>query len=256
MTAESLRKADLLREHLRGEGTELCLFDLDDTLIYTERIFRSQMERFAAHVAMHTKSDYRDTWGLLVRFNDEAFSEYKVTKSRWHEVVRRFVDKFPDQKAVIKNGLEILLDIYNVAPGFREGAEETLGAFIATGVELGLVTHADYQWTRLKYALLEMDRFIPWKNVHVVNPYEFKTSSDWLDAISKHGFLPEQTMVVGDNVLGDIIAAREAGVEKTVYVEGTTWKLYLEGEFPSGTIVVKGGIGYLLDTLITPAPVV
>ena len=126
---------------------------------------------------------------------------------------------------------------------------ETLETFSKSTVRLGLVTHANQEWTNFKLNGLNLRRFF--EQVHIVHEDNHKTPEEWRAAIDHFGVEPYKAMVVGDNVKGDIQAAREIGVEKLVWIDhGRGWSLYRLGDVPEGTITVNG-VNELIDALIT-----
>lgn len=243
------RLTEALTEWMCRRGIELALFDLDDTLMLTRDLFLKQIGDFVRFVAGNDEGRQQILQRRIAELDVELFPEFSVSPERYRAETVVLAKEFPEWGARIKEGLPILHKIYSTCPEMALGATETLDIFGKTGVRLGVVTHANSAWTDIKIGKFG-GRLNRDNDVFVVPEREFKTAGWWAQAIEWFGYPPEKTMVIGDNLKGDIVAAREAGVVHLVWLEkADTWHIYKGGVVPEGTIAVSD-VGQLVNTLI------
>lgn len=228
-----------LKSSLDKLGIKLILFDLDDTLVDTHVIFREKINQYFSYVsARYPDIDRQELETRGREINDRLFLKYGVNPKRWQEVNEELITIYGlDKKETFYAGANYLQEIYTTVPKLKEGVPDILKDFRAAGVRIGLVTHASVNWTNFKVDNLALRTYF--EDIIIIDENGHKTSTQWEKAISHFKEKPKNTLVVGDNVKGDMIAAREAGVKYLVwYSQGSQWKLYREGELPKGTIVI------------------
>lgn len=227
-----------LRERLNRWGVGVVEFDFDDTLVRTEVLFATQMRGFVAQTMVRLGGrDMDEVWNKLEEVNNQAFRELSVNPKRWETVVARMEKAFPEGRGVFVEALPILLGIYETLPELHDGAIETVEAFKMAGVRVGMVTHANKEWTNFKLNGLELrEKF---ERVHIVDENKHKGPEDWALAIGEFGVTPDQVLVIGDSLPGDIRASASIGVSHRVWVS-SKWVMYNSGEIPEGTIRVSG----------------
>jgi len=248
MFKEVENRANLLGEGLSRRGIVVVLFDLDDTLLDTNKVFRDQRDKFVDALDRKFSNLTKEDIGRsLTNANNAAYYTHSVSPTRWDEVAKSMSEELALPFEGISAELPILRQIYKTAPELHEGALETLQVFLATGVQMGLVTHASQEWTQIK---LEAHNLFPFfDEIVVVDENIFKGPEHWLEAINRFNVLPEQVMSMGDNLGGDIRATAELGVKHRIYLPGK-WSIYSDGEIPEGTIVVEEGIKKVVDSLL------
>jgi len=228
----------VLRERLNEWGISVAEFDFDDTLIKTEVLFTTQMRSFVAQtVGKLGGPDVDEVWRRLEEVNNQAFRELAVNPKRWETVVQRMEEAFPEGRGVFVEALPTLMRIYKIIPELHDRAVETVGAFREAGVGIGMVTHANREWTDFKLDGLDLRNYFD--RIHVVDENKHKGPEDWAEAIAEFGVSPEQAIVVGDSLPGDIRASAAIGVKHRVWVP-SKWVMYNSGEVPEGTIKVEG----------------
>lgn len=231
------------REVLGEKGIEVILFDLDDTLIYTSEIFIRYMEEFAGVVAKETGIEVSLVMKALEEINNDEYKRMGVNPSRWSVVVERLAKELGGVEE-IKKHLDILKQIYLDEPRTREGVKATLGVLKETGVKMGLVTHANVEWTYRKLNHLGLWNYF--EEVVIVDENGHKKSEDWMRGIKGMGVAPENCLVVGDSLGGDIRPADEIGA-RTMWMP-SPWSVYREGDVPEKTVQI-GQISDLLSAL-------
>lgn len=232
-------EVDKLTSWLEDAGIGVVLFDLDDTLLETHSIFDRQIDAFIA-LAVSRLPEYQfgSLLEMLREINNRAFRIYGVNPNRWETVVVQMGERCGERaKEVFNDGLTTLMEIYQIVPPVFPGALEILNLFNQTGVNMGLVTHANQKWTDFKLDNTGLRPFF--QHILVVDENRHKGSNDWVSAVSLFGKEPRQGMVLGDNLRGDVIAAVEAGFRKVVWIdEKDNWSMYRQGNVPEGVIVV------------------
>lgn len=194
-------------------GINMFLFDGDDTVWGMVEIFRKRMNGCCDYLAEACPTVSRQEWeNDLKRINNDYFEKVGVVLTRWSLVVAQLAKERRLPPTVAGNALEILMQIYTTPPQFKDGAEEGLAFLKKVGIEFGIVTHADSDWTRQKYRWLELERFLSWDNVYCVDPHGHKTAESWAKAIAYFGRTPRQCAIVGDSPRSDINPTGEIGV--------------------------------------------
>lgn len=240
--------SERLKEWLNNHKINVVLFDLDDTLIITRDIFQKQMRRFIEFAsALLPDCDATDLWSNLEQINDNAFKTFAVTPKRWAVVVERMSELYGSRsREVFRQGLPILMEIYKILPKFHEGALPALEQFSSTGIAMGLVTHANEDWTNFKLEGLNLRHYF--RHILIVDQDKHKGLEDWQKAIELFEAKPENALVIGDSLPGDIRAAASIGVKHLLWIP-SQWRMYNFGEIPEGTIKIEG-IGKIVETLI------
>ena len=131
-------------------------------------------------------------------------------------------------------------------PEVLEGALDTLLACREAGLKVGMVTHASREWTDHKLQKLgfNFDTVLAID----VEVHKHKSAIHWQEAIDSSGVNPSKVMVVGDNINGDINAAKSVGVQTLVWIP-SKWSKFGEGTLPDDVIKIDK-IGNMIETLI------
>ena len=109
-----------------------------------------------------------------------------------------------------------------------------LKVFRESRIKMVLVTHANVEWTNFK-----LDRSGLWEyfeTVIIVDENGHKKSEDWKRGMDAVGVRPENCLVVGDSLGGDIRPGDELGA-RTVWLP-SPWSVYRQGEVPERTVVI------------------
>ena len=189
-----------------------------------------------------------EIYQLFREINNQAFEDFSVSPKRWEAVAEQMAVQMGVDREIFCQELPVLMEIYQTAPEFLEGAEEALAMFKLTGLPMGLVTHAGEARTRIKVDQRGLGVYFD--RIKIVSEDKFKSPEDWLKAINDFGMAPENTLVLGDNLVGDIRAAHSVGVRHLVYFPGN-WIVYNYGEIPAGVTCVSTGIKGLMEALLS-----
>jgi HAD superfamily hydrolase (TIGR01549 family) len=228
------------------------MFDLDDTLIAGREMFHRRIRESLDYIGRQVSGLDMDALRKRhAEINIEAFSQFSVQPKRWAYVFTRLSEENPGiSQEIWDEGLRIINQLYQDIPKVLEGTIEVLSLFRQTEIKLILVTHASDEWTEYKLRVTGLKDFFD--AVVCVNPSSFKTEEAWLQGARAGNVLPTETAVVGDNLKGDIISARKAGVRELFWIDSGEkgWIVYTEGNLPDGAKVI-GGIYELLDCIAT-----
>lgn len=237
-----------LKDWLKSNKIKAVVFDLDDTLIDTNGVFEETEGRFFDFVDQTLPGLDRS---ILIddynRLNRTAFRDLYVNPMKLHRVVADLGNLYGQEAVeVFQAGLPLLKEVYRTIPPFHPGARETLDVFKAAGIPLGLLTHANLTWTNLKVRQLGLRKYF--SHIWTADEDGLKNIEDWETIFFLMGVRPEEVLVIGDNVKGDILPAHAIGVIHKIYIP-SPWSFYQEGTVPEGTITVDR-IGKLIETVI------
>lgn len=249
MAREFESQGNLLKKWLESRGIALVLWDCDGTILDTAPEFYTRMNRFVDYLNSRLPQYSRESlYELLEKFDDEAYKTLSVSPQRWAKVAQDMAGVLAVEENLLTDGLPILMEIYLTVPQFYEGAKDALTTFRETGLPMGLVTHSTQVWAQDKIDQRGLIEFFD--KVFIVKETEFKGPEHWLEAINAFNARPESTMIIGDNLAGDIRAAHSLGVKTKVYFPGK-WVVYNSGEIPEGTLVVERGVKDLINLLVS-----
>lgn len=222
-----MRDLEVVRDRL---GIRRAYFDLDDTITGdTHKAFKDQMKKYANWVSRQLgfPNSYSLVTDALDKINSDVYREEFVNPKRWDTVVSRLTEELKLPTGSLKEGKPILDAIYNKELVFAPGAEETLTRLSKTDTPIYVVTHANLYWTWAKYKWLKLGRFVPPANVVIVPEDRAKGQVDYgPSGVGRHepymnmryAYSGNETMVVGDNLVGDIWSAYANGVRYLFHV--------------------------------------
>jgi phosphoglycolate phosphatase-like HAD superfamily hydrolase len=226
-----------LREWVGKKNINLVLFDFDDTLIKTAEIFVAKMGEFVSIVSDSCGLSSEEVHEALVRLNNSLYAVHSVDPTRWDAVVEKMCETYAGHdREVFWEARKKLNEIYRVVPRVNEGALELLQDVKGIGIKTGLVTHAGEEWTNFKLEALNMGHFFD--RIKMVPVREFKNKIHWEEAILGFGIDPHEVLVLGDNLAGDIEAAKQVGVKRLIWIP-SPWSVYRgDGNTPDGVVKV------------------
>lgn len=245
---EHLRRVTELTRWAAENNIKAVLFDLDDTLVSTSPVIRDLEERYVKYVASQQPAlSPQDVLATLRNADASVFASHSVSKARWSALAHKLVDVYGVQtEETFHQGLAIFMSLYSTVPPLLPGAVDTVSALRCAVGKMGVVTHADEYWTAMKLHKTGLSTFFD--HVHIVPDDGHKNSEHWRQAIEVLGVKPDEVLVIGDSIRGDIQAAAEAGVRHLVLVP-SMWAPYGDGKLPDGVTVVTG-IDKTVDALL------
>jgi FMN phosphatase YigB (HAD superfamily) len=197
----------------REKGIKRILFDGDDTLWHIVPIFRGQMEKcydLLADTGVMTRKEWKKK---VTAINDELYEKGGVNPERFNLIVERLAESYPIDNIIQKRAKNILAEIYQIPPKFVEGTEKGLEFLKKVGIPIGVVTHANENWTWRKYReWLKLDRFLNWDDIFIVDENGHKTKESWRMSMEYFKVSPRNCLGVGDSPRSDINPLLELGV--------------------------------------------
>lgn len=215
-------------EWCKKEGITQFLFDLDDTICSTIGVFKKAMGQAYEYLAVQIPDVSQDTWKEEIEaLNNRLFEEHGVTPTRWNHVVDELSVRHSLPKDVGSETKRIFQSIYSTPLSMKEGSQEGLSFIKKVRMPIGIVTHAEQEWTWKKYNWLGLGQFVAWDDVFIVDPHGHKTSKSWAEATRYFGVTPKECAVVGDSPRSDINPAWDIGVRRCFLIEGPTqWSVH------------------------------
>ncbi len=226
---------DELKESLTRLKIEAVLFDLDDTLIDTSGIFRMCQKEYVRRVVEETGVDQSELARILDEENNKSYLTMGVSPLRWYSTVSRIIENYPEHEVSLSNNLPILLMIYQLEPKMRGGSRTVLDTLQKSETKMGLVTHANVDWTYRKMDMLGLWNYFD--VTKIVHEDDRKQSVHWQEAMDGLGVDARNCLVVGDSLNSDVCAAADLGA-RTVWIP-TRWVVNKAGTVPQETVQIE-----------------
>lgn len=204
----------------KEKGVVRFLFDLDDTICGTRKIFKAFVSSASDFLGVNIPVISRDSWKELIETeNNRLFEQLGVNPNKWNVIVDELSKLHELPKLVQEKTKQIFSQIFLTPPELLKGAEEGLSFLTKVDMPIGIVTHASSEWTWKKYNWLNLERFMSWDDVFIVGQDKLKTSDSWCNAVKYFGLNPKDCAAVGDSPRSDINPAWEIGIKQCFLVE-------------------------------------
>lgn len=190
----------------------LLIFDLDDTLIHTHRLFLQLTEEFLQRMAALGFAD-ENVYYTLDAFDREAIeSSEAYVPWAFPKAMRRtyefYCEKyFAPYDEAVADELEALGESFRYAEyKMVDGAKSLLDMAAEAGHTLVLLTQGGYEEQRFKVEQHNFNEFFD--EIIVVDK---KSPQVLVNIMQRHGFAPAQTAVIGNSPKSDIAPALAVG---------------------------------------------
>lgn len=202
----------------------LLIFDLDDTLIYTHRVFMRLTDEFLARMAAFgfDDGDVYATMDEIDRGIVTAADAYVpwAFPTAMRRTYRLYCQKYGvSYDAAAADGLERL------GNGFREtayqllpGAKALLEQLSAAGHKLALLTQGDYDVQYYKIRQHDLARYFA-----AVKVVAKKTPAVYNELMREYGFAPADTAVIGNSLKSEIAPALAVGARPILVTAAESW---------------------------------
>jgi FMN phosphatase YigB (HAD superfamily) len=227
------REAEL-EEFFTANNIEGAIGDLDDTLIYTQKIFNESYCDFSKKICEELSLDPEEFTKTADLINSETHKARSVNPNRWDHYLAKLVEAYGREEKFLRYS-EHFKQIYSVVPEVRPGAFELIHDFQTGGRKFPVLTHANIGWSYYKMHTTKLGFVVD--DIVIADENGPKGPQDWLNAAERNGLNPKNTVVIGDNLKGDIMAAAEAEFGHLILLPAE-WHYYGEGDVPPGTLVM------------------
>ena len=213
-------------------------FDMDDTLTRTNDYYRSSITG-AAYIFLRMSQIEEDLnpkmyeiytdavdifrgYGLPQDITDLTLQAILRYRERHPDIVPQSIENFP-YTFFIK---DFQRDFYLNSPEVFEDTPEILHIIRRVGIPIYIHSHASWEWTGIKVARIQEEIYRRYK-MHVEIPFfasptdRRKDTQAWLQAGEYLGIDYAKTLIVGDSMQSDILAAQEAGAKRLVHINST-----------------------------------
>lgn len=205
------------------------IFDLDDTLFQTEEYYRTNMLSMASFASQMVGDN---TPQIAERIFQEGVNIHRkngrpVLLNELMKDALRIIygENFPYQNHIHSYIDYMVEEFYKAVPKLFPGTLPVLEMLDSRGIAIAAHSHAQADWTERKIEYIK-NRFLDEYLREIILPFHStpleskKDSLGWAEAIKIFGFNPATTLVVGDNLRDDILAAQEVGIEHVLLVNG------------------------------------
>jgi FMN phosphatase YigB (HAD superfamily) len=233
---------------LKTKGIRGLLLDLDDTLIKTSEIFNAaKAEVFSLYSKVLPNLSPDEISTIFANASMIGYQEHAVNPVKWRRTILEFEAALQIQNSLSEDAIKLLEGIYNSPIEFEEGAKLFLELIKSWQMKVGLVTHANVEWTLFKLKLLGLSDFFDLVEIVDENKAH-KDHFDWQQAAEKMEIPAAKLLAVGDNIRGDVQSASTAGFGVVVWIDKKNgWQYYREGNLPAGVLVASA-----LNQLLQP----
>jgi len=224
----------ITNEKLHRLGIKALLFDLDDTLIDTDEIFQRNMMNFSEEVAGSFGISSNFVNKRLHELNIDEYKRYGVDPLKWSIVLQRLGEELGDVELVKQSGGHIN-KIYFQEPNLFPGVRPLLSGLQDGNFLLGEVTHGETEWSLRKNDQAGISHYFD--VIVTASVKEIKSEKHWLRCMDTLGVTPQECVITGDNLKGDIIPAISLGARAVSLP--SPWLAYREGELPDGVVKIN-----------------
>jgi FMN phosphatase YigB (HAD superfamily) len=214
-------------EKLHRLGITALIFDLDDTLVDTHPLFIDNMWNFSGAVARDLGLDINHVYDRLSAINIEEHKRNGADPHNWIIDVQRLGAELGNTDLLFSH-FHHLQKIYTDAPDIICGVRPFLSGLSADHFLLGEVTWGEMDWSLRKNDQTSITHFFD--SITYADIHKPKTSADWLRCMKALTVTPQQCLIIGDSIPGDIIPAIELGA-RAIY-KTSPWSVFREGQLP------------------------
>jgi len=192
---------------------KVVLFDLDDTLLETSKVFHGQIAKAAQVMSDHLNINREELSANLYRcLTDARYANNVDPIPLWKETFERLRYYYPnisrnDWNTTLISVEQSIGEIYCTPIEPKPGAVELIALLKKLGIQIRVVTHGLLDWTRFKLeqAGLLSDELLSMDEICTVPVDKPKSVKEWKEIFSLFSdILPQEFLIVGDNPYADI----------------------------------------------------
>ncbi len=203
----------------------LLIFDLDDTLVYTHRVFMQLTERFLARMAELGFDDENVYYTLDSIDREIVESENAYVPWAFPTAMQRTY-QFYCEKYFAPYDEDEAAGLVELGGSFREadyqlmpGAKPLLDSLNEAGHRLVLLTQGDYDVQNFKVRQHDLGQYFD--EMIVVNK---KTPEVYNNIMRRHGFAPKDTAVIGNSLKSEVAPALAVGARAILVTAAEGWQ--------------------------------
>lgn len=215
----------------------LLIFDLDDTLVYTHRVFMQLTEQFLARMAELGFDDDNVYYTLDAIDREIVESENAYVPWAFPTAMQRTY-QFCCEKYFAPYDEYEAAALAELGSSFREadyqllpGTKPLLDGLNEAGHTLVLLTQGDYEVQNFKVRQHNLGQYFD--EIIVVNK---KTPEVYNNIMQRHGFAPKDTAVIGNSLKSEVALALAVGARAVLVTAAEGWQF--EDETVTGDYAV------------------
>lgn len=202
-----------------GKKLRAIYIDLDDTLIATQKLYDDAINTLARRLK-RKGVDFNKAVDKIKQNSRELFDTHGYSKERFPAAFEKTVrDFFPHSGAWEQTAARKLAE--NVFTAEAELYPEVGAALmkLARHFDVHLVTQGDEEVQKKRIADLQYKHLFESTNI-----VPAKSKAEFEKLMKKHGYTPDEVVMIGDSLKSDIKPAHEAGMG-AVLIPRNNWKL-------------------------------
>lgn len=242
-----------IQQYFQSRKIDSVLFDMDSTLIDTNRYYKEETERVirVALEKVYKNTSQKEMYQMILKVREIMIQKYinrekkpSLIYEETKEALRIFLEDNNIDEEAINNAVESIpkhfKDFYLSSPPLYPKTLEVLHSIQENNIRKGVYSHAQRAWTEIK---IERIRKLYYQKYNTLLSLPFfttdiqddKNSYGWKMAARFLNFKLENTLVIGDNLESDIIPAINAGCKNLVHISKNVENL--EKIIPEGVSV-------------------
>jgi FMN phosphatase YigB (HAD superfamily) len=224
----------LTSEKLHHLGVKALLFDLDDTLINTNFLFKKYMAYFSEEVATSLNIESSYVFDRLSQINNEEYERFGVDPvKKWPAVLQRLGEELGNPELVLGK-IDIIQQLYFAEPQVFPGVYSLLSELKSAGFLIGEVTHGETDWSLRKNEQTGLINYMD--AIVAASVHGPKTKEHYLQCMNLLSVSPQECLITGDNIQGDILPAIDLGSRAINIV--SPWSVYRRGNIPDKVVQI------------------
>ncbi len=204
-------------------------FDADDTLFDTSPYYKAMMLEMGERASelinpqLYHPEEATKIYDAGVQIHRELQRPILLDHLVGKALERVYGEGYSNQSHVETFLKHLISDFYKQSPEILPGVLEVLDMLDRRGIRIGVHSHAQNEWTEIKVQYLKEAFFHAYGREIEIQFFStsldsIKNEKGWEEAIEEFDFEMERTLVVGDNLRDDILAASKIGVPNLVFV--------------------------------------
>lgn len=217
-----------------NKTVKFVLFDMDRTLVDTATYFDEEMTNAILNIVAKIHPDFPlkkqiKVTGEIIKLANEIYRRDKMptlVDTLSLDAIEQYFKKkkIKINKSEISKSLKSLYkEFYITSPLTFPYTVKTLHKFNRLGIKMGVYSHAQKGWTKVKIAKIKkeyLNRFqmtlkLPFFTTKITDS---KDKQGWIDAGNHFKIDFKNTLVVGDSLSSDIYPAIQAGYGYVLYL--------------------------------------